>query len=138
MFGDLSYYGPVNRRIDELKHQVRRLKEARVGDGNDLRYIYDMLDQLEVDIGRSLLLLHSLAEVCVAKGLVTHEELNEEAERLDRLDGNLDGTLDVALFRTPQERQRTPSTKAMLHQLEKGHVSPQEFLADLEDEHRDE
>lgn len=50
--------------------------------------------ELEDDLGRVTLLLRSLADVVVQKGVVTREELQQVATRLDAEDGEVDGRAD--------------------------------------------
>jgi hypothetical protein len=49
---------------------------------------------LEEELARALLLIHTLAEACVEKGLFTREEIAETAAEIDLWDGVADGKLD--------------------------------------------
>ncbi len=84
-------------------------------------------------MGRVLLKLHALVEVLEQKGLVAADELLAKARELDAADGEQDGVLNPALFRTEEEQRRHVSPRAYLIELEKNAVSPKEFLANLED-----
>ena len=57
-------------------------------------------------MSRALLLLQSLAELSVAKGVVTREEIAAMAERVDMEDGVADGKLDPAVMRPEQEESK--------------------------------
>ena len=119
----------IKKNFARLKDQVR---DARRESAHDLRSIMSAIDQLEVDVGRALLKLHAIVEVLESKGILTTEELAAKAGELDAMDGNSDGILHPSLFRTQEERDRTPSPRAFLIQLEKESVTPSEFLAELE------
>ena len=123
-------------RAHHIDKQVERLKkkvlDAREDSGADLRNILAAIDQLEVDIGRTLLKVQAIVHVLEEKGLVTTDELAAKAAELDEMDGKADGILHPAVFRTEEEHQRAPSPRAFLIALEKDTISPREFLADLE------
>ena len=127
-----NWFSPhaIMTRIDRLKQQVR---DARADSASDLRSILAAIDQLEVDIGRTLLKVHAVSDLLVEKGVVTTEELAEKASELDELDGQSDGILHPSLFRTEAEETRAPSPRAFLIALEKDAISPKEFLAELEE-----
>jgi hypothetical protein len=119
----------IERQFSHLRSQVQKVgSEAAV----DLRSVLASIDQCEVDLGRALLKLHALVDVLVDKGLVTADELAAKAQELDELDGESDGILHPTVFRTEEERARTPSPRAFLIALEKRTVSPKAFLAQLE------
>ena len=105
----------IKSRFERLKEQVR---DARAESAGDLRSILSAIDQLEVDIGRTLLKVHAIADVLEAKKLVTTEELAEKARELDSMDGEMDGILHPAVFRTEDEQNRVPSPRAFLFALE--------------------
>ncbi len=54
-----------------------------------------------------MLLIHTLAEACIAKGVFTREEIAQAAAEIDLLDGTADGKLDPAVVR-PQEKRKPP------------------------------
>lgn len=119
----------IKDRFGRLRQQVR---EAREESANDLRSILSAIDQLEVDVGRALLKVQAIVDVLEQKGLVTTEELASKAHELDALDGEMDGILHPSVFRTDEERARTPSPRAFLIAMEKETTTPKEFLAGLE------
>jgi len=119
----------IKKNFSRLKQQVR---DARQDSASDLRTVLAGIDQLEVDVGRTLLKLHAIVDVLNEKGIVTTEELASRARDLDAMDGAPDGILHPSLFRTAEERNRTPSPRAFLIELEKQTTSPKEFLAQLE------
>ncbi len=96
----------IKNRFQRLKHQVQ---DAREESASDLRSILSVIDQLEVDVGRALLKVQAIVDVLEQKGVVTTEELAAKANDLDALDGEMDGILHPAVFRTKQEQARTPS-----------------------------
>jgi hypothetical protein len=127
--------------LAESDADVRKsLLDARRESGHDLRTVFSAIDQLEVDIGRVLLKVHSLVEILQEKGVVTRDELTAKARTLDELDGHADGVLHPMVFRTEEEKNASLSARAFLVELEKENIpSPKEFLAQLErqDAHRE-
>ena len=55
--------------------------------------------QLEDDLARAVLLIHSLTEACVQKGIFTREEIARTAAEIDMFDGIADGKLDPKVVR---------------------------------------
>jgi hypothetical protein len=55
--------------------------------------------QLEDDLARAVLLIHSLTEACVQKGIFTREEIAKTAAEIDMFDGIADGKLDPKVVR---------------------------------------
>lgn len=88
--------------------------------------LIDRIDQLEDDLGRTLLLVQTLAELCVAKGLLTREEIAKMADRVDRADGVKDGRLDPEMLRP----------KRTAEEERKAEVSPEEHHRNLEERAR--
>lgn len=124
---------------DNLARVKKQLRTAGMDSAADLRSVLTSIDQLEVDIGRTLLKLHALSEVLLRKGLVSEEELTAAAKDIDATDGEADGQLHPSLFRTEEENSRVPSPRAFLVALEKQDVlSPEQFFAKLEREGRPE
>ncbi|MCA8973897.1 MAG: hypothetical protein KDC98_04210 [Planctomycetes bacterium] len=84
-------------RIDERERASRR---ARVARNQSLRKERDELkgqvEALERDVEESALLLRTLADLVVEKGLIAVEELQAKAAALDALDGRIDGRLGKA------------------------------------------
>ena len=79
----------------------------------------DTVETLQENLSRALLLVHSLTETLVRKGLVTREEIAAVADQLDMLDGQADGKL-------------APGTIAGTVKEPERPLSPQEFLGKLE------
>ena len=59
----------------------------------------DRMDLLEDDLARALLVIHTLTEACIQRGVFTREELNQMAAQVDLWDGVADGKLDPAVIR---------------------------------------
>jgi hypothetical protein len=55
----------IKKKFDHLKEQVHDARAESVG---DLRSIFSAIDQLEVDIGRTLLKLHAIADETPSTG----------------------------------------------------------------------
>jgi len=67
------------RRTERLAAQRREL-EGRV-------------EELEQDLGEAVLLVRTLTDLCLEKGILGSEELMAKAEQLDALDGEIDGRM---------------------------------------------
>lgn len=59
----------------------------------------DRITQLEDDLARAMLLIHSLTEACLTKGVFSREELAAAIRDIDMFDGVADGKLDPAVVR---------------------------------------
>ena len=116
MYTISRYFADRHREL--IDQRVRRYrKEAR-----DRRVqVGDRLDQLEDDLGRAVLLIQSLAEACLQKGVFTREELARLAEQIDLADGVADGKLDPAVLRPPEQEASQEG------------LSPEDYLKRLED-----
>jgi len=79
------------------------LRRMRDGSGNIDLGIADRVAQLEDDLARAVLLIHTLAEACIRKGVLTRDEIAEAARKVDLLDGTADGRLDPSAVR-PKEQ----------------------------------
>ncbi len=97
---------------DDLKQSQRDASHARARAA-------DNIETLEENLSRALLLVHSLTEALVRKGLITREEIAAVATQLDMLDGQADGKL-------------APGTVAGTVKEPNRPLSPQEFLGKLE------
>jgi len=59
----------------------------------------DRAGQLEEDLARAVLLIHTLTEACIRKGVFTREEVAQISAEIDLFDGVADGRLDPAAVR---------------------------------------
>ena len=99
---------------DDLKQSQREASHARAR-------ATESVETLEENLSRALLLVHSLTEALVRKGLVTREEISAVASQLDMLDGKSDGKLGPGTVAgTVKEPERPLSTQEFLGKLEKG------------------
>lgn len=88
-------------------HKLRLLLEAdRVDRANRMRKAQARVLQLEEDLARVALLSRTLAELCLAKGVITKQELAEQLVATDIVDGALDFGLDPSLTLPGEERLR--------------------------------
>jgi len=78
---------------------VSRLRQIQVGTNVTTA---DRVEQLEDDLARAVLLIHSLTEACILKGVFTREEIARAATEIDLFDGAADGKLDPAVLRGGQ------------------------------------
>ena len=60
------------------------------------------MEQLEDDLARAVLLIHTLAEACILKDVFSREEIARAASEIDLFDGTADGELDPAVIRNGQ------------------------------------
>jgi hypothetical protein len=97
---------------DDLKQSQREAGYARARAA-------DNIETLEENLSRALLLVHSLTEALVRKGIMTREEIAAVADQLDMLDGRADGKLAPGNVAGTVKPPDTP-------------LSPNEFLRKLE------
>jgi len=98
---------------DDLKQSQREASHARAR-------ATESVETLEENLSRALLLVHSLTEALVRKGLVTREEISAVASQLDMLDGKSDGKLGPGTVAgTVKEPERPLSTQEFLGKLER-------------------
>ena len=76
--------------LNDLERRGRLERRARVSQRQ-------RADRLEAEVGRAALLLRSLAELCIAKGVITAEELRRQMLAVDLVDGVADQRLDPRL-----------------------------------------
>ncbi len=59
----------------------------------------DRVAMLEDDLARALLVIHTLTEACIQRGVFTRDELNQMAAQVQMWDGAADGKLDPSVIR---------------------------------------
>jgi hypothetical protein len=96
MFSISKYFGTRHSEMLDAK-----LKRFRAGSLGSRIHTEDRVNQLEDDVSRALLLLQALTETCIAKGVLTRDELAAMAEQVDLSDGVADGKLDLQTIRPP-------------------------------------
>ncbi len=79
------------REFNDLEERLRRERffERRRRDAQ-----HRQIEETEDELGRVALLARSLAELCIAKGLITTDELRKQMLATDLEDGQGDGKLD--------------------------------------------
>lgn len=106
-------YSKIQDLEDDVRQARREASRAHSISG-------ESVDVLTDNLARSLLLVHTLIETLVRKGLVTREELVTTMNELDALDGESDGKLTPGtLPGTVKPPPRTQSTEEFLRNLEK-------------------
>jgi hypothetical protein len=110
-----KYFGQRHSELLDAK-----LKRFRAGSLSAKIHTEDRVAQLEDDLARTLLLVQALAETCIAKGVLTREELAAMAEQVDVSDGVADGKLDLQTIRPPvvDDPVIETTTEEYLHRLE--------------------
>jgi hypothetical protein len=74
---------------------------------------------LAENVARTALLLHSLVETLVRKGLVAREEISAVFQELDLLDGQADGKLAQAPTAADNSPDRASTPEEFLRKLER-------------------
>lgn len=87
------------REFDRVDAEIRRRGRADRRTRMELR---ERVKELEDDLGHVALLTRALVDACLAKGLLTHDEVAALVMKLDAADGTVDGRLDV------KRRRREP------------------------------
>ena len=80
----------ANRGLQQSNERLRALHKAQVQKTVKQQ---DRVAELEAELARVSLLTFALADVCLAKGLLTQAELKERLGQLDLSDGATDGRL---------------------------------------------
>lgn len=81
-------------RIDEERRVRRRSRRKRTRRlANERAKLEGRIEELEQDLGEAVLLLRTMSDLCVQKGVLTADEMMARAEELDALDGVLDGRM---------------------------------------------
>ena len=85
-----------NRIDDERRaaNQVRRRRQ-RI-DKQRIEEHAERIEQLEDDLGEAMLVVRTLADLCIRKGVISEAEFAEHARHLDGLDGTIDGKMGRA------------------------------------------
>lgn len=106
-------YSKIQDLEDDVRQARREASRAHSISG-------ESVDVLTDNLARSLLLVHTLIETLVRKGLVTREELVTTMNELDALDGQSDGKLAPGtLPGTVKPPPRSQTAEEFLRNLEK-------------------
>jgi len=87
---------PSRRRRESYDECLSRM---RCLGGEPTSPVSARVEQLEDDLARALLLIHTLTQACIRKGVFTRAEIAQTAAEVDLLDGVADGKLDPAVVR---------------------------------------
>ena len=93
------------QQAESFEQCVSRLRETNVG---TLVTTAQRIAQLEDDLARAALVIHSLVEVCIRQGVFTADEIARVTAEVDLLDGVADGKLDPATTRPGAVSLKTP------------------------------
>lgn len=81
-------------KIDEERRARRRSRRMRTQrQAAERAKLESRIEELEQDLGEAVLLLRTMSDLCVQKGVLTADEMMERAEELDALDGVIDGRM---------------------------------------------
>lgn len=104
MSGFLDHFFHEYWHASEMRRMGDAMYRQRVANRNSRIRSNDRIQELEDDLGRVALLVRSLADACVKKGVLTHNEIAEMMHKADVFDGVPDGKLNPKALRPPQER----------------------------------
>ncbi len=111
-----KYFG--DRYRETIDEKIERYRRRRANDPGI--QLVDRVRQLEDDLGRALLFIQALAEACMAKGVLTQEEIARMVKKVDLVDGVEDGKLAPECVRPKRRRKRPASPEDHMRQLEEG------------------
>jgi len=108
----MSFFFPLivaNLRTDEVEARLQqRITRQRERLSDDRARIVE----LENDLARVALLARALAELCLAKGLLTQEDLLRQLEEVDFADGKADGKLEARVVMPGESKPADPDPRA--------------------------
>ncbi len=93
-----------SRQISELRASLRRLRSQGTHADDLCRHV----GQLDDFLGRTVLLLQAVTELCLRKEVFTQEELSTLANEIDASDGSVDGRLDLGMLLGQENPVNTP------------------------------
>lgn len=108
----------LGRHRRRIERKARRMASDQEG-------LHLRLDDVESDLGRTLLLAMAVNRTVVVKGVLSSSEITQAARQLDLSDGVEDGKLDPACLRDADSPGRSRPTE------------PEDFLRQLESEESD-
>lgn len=110
-------------KLLDIHDDVKLNRMSRIEASDERARMTESLETLQENLARALLLVHSLTEALVRKGLVTREEIAAVAAQLDMLDGQADGKLSpgtvAGTVKAPDPPDRPLSPHEFLGKLEK-------------------
>lgn len=65
----------------------------------------ERVEALEEELARAVLVIHTLLEVCVRKGVFSKADFQQVVDEIDFLDGMIDGKLDPRALRDQEDPQ---------------------------------
>lgn len=108
----MSFIFPLilaNHHTDELEERLqKRITRQRERLSDDRARIV----ALENDVARVALLARALAELCLAKGILTQAELLRQLEEIDLADGKRDRKLDARCVMPGESKPADPDPRA--------------------------
>lgn len=84
---------------DQCLARMRRQSAIASGDNDSTQDAESRLTELEDDLARATLLIHTLTEACLRQGVFSEQEIAAVAAEIDLFDGVADGKLDPAVVR---------------------------------------
>ncbi|MFT4513912.1 MAG: hypothetical protein ACI89X_002587 [Planctomycetota bacterium] len=82
-----------NKMDDERRSRRKSTQRMRQRHVSEKQELGGRIDELEQDLGEAVLLLRTMSDLCVQKGVISAEEMMAKAEELDALDGVIDGRM---------------------------------------------
>jgi hypothetical protein len=109
-----------DERIDRLHQRRRRRMERkarRAEAGHEMAEA--RLDEVEADLGRTVLLAMTVNQLLLEKGVLTQAEIDSVGREVDLVDGVADGKLNPAFVRPPTASMPAETPEDFLRQLER-------------------
>lgn len=92
--------------LDAERAQRRRSERRRRRErGAERAAIEQRLEELERSLEESALLLRSLADLCLEKGVLSPDDLAARAHELDGLDGRIDGRMGLPVLEPDEDEE---------------------------------
>jgi uncharacterized protein involved in exopolysaccharide biosynthesis len=113
--GAIAHFNRELARLAQERAERARRTAARHA---RLTSASERLAHLEEDLARAAVLLRTLINAALARGVMTREELMLAIARVDLRDGRTDGLLDPGEYRALDEPQSELTTAEMLRKLE--------------------
>lgn len=112
----MRYLAPEWWQMEKINQIDQQLRSLRRQESQVRADASTEIDDLASDLGKAMLLVHSLIELCVRKGVMTRAEIAAVINELDLRDGVADGRLGPPRHKSV----RPPNVHEFLGQLSQG------------------
>ena len=103
--GVAAYFSKEFNAMVEEKLDHVRARHDRYAKVAALSHVDSRMAQLEATLARTMMLLEAVTEACVSKGVLTREEISQQADKIeiDRLPPFTEDALEDTSASTPEE-----------------------------------